>query len=92
MADFDNRDRRLNVIDFKNDPEVTMPNAVFLSRSGQLLNAGWSRFAAERRNPLNDSLPILFSDDALELFDRGLFDEDAITCHDASSSAQHLQM
>jgi hypothetical protein len=58
MADLDDCDCQLGVIDRIKDSVVTLPEAVLLL-AGQLLAASWTGLRSQSLNPARDTSPVL---------------------------------
>jgi hypothetical protein len=85
VADFEDLDGPRIVVDAVNDTVGSLPDAEPVVVPRKLLGSRRARVAAESLNPLNDTLPIDFAGDRYDLFGRGPFDAEAISCHGAEA-------
>ncbi|OGI44244.1 MAG: hypothetical protein A2V92_00605 [Candidatus Muproteobacteria bacterium RBG_16_65_31] len=81
MADFDNVNRLLPVVNGINDAISALTNSVPVIPARELLAAMGSRFDRERSDTPHDALAILLLPDHVEFLDRRRLYENPISSH-----------
>ena len=78
MADLDDRDRRVPILDLVHDPILTLPNPQLIFPPRQLHAPDRAWILGEASNPVDDPLAVFDIRDCFQLSYRRAFQEDAI--------------
>jgi hypothetical protein len=83
MADLDDQDDTLGVIDRIHYPVVALPDPISIRMSRELLATRRSRITGKSFDSCHEPLPVRLRRDGLELLGCGALDRKSISCHGA---------